>query len=59
MSSGMSESLDIDSRVGDGRCQKSYSGDLRERVIEVVEIEGTSQREAAERFDISVSSAVK
>ena len=38
---------------------KSYSGDLRERVIEVVEAEGASRREAAERFDISVSSAVK
>jgi len=38
---------------------KSYSGDLRERVIEVVEAEGASRREAAERFDISVSSAIK
>jgi transposase len=38
---------------------KSYSGDLRERVIEAVEIEGASRREAAERFDISASSAVK
>jgi len=38
---------------------RSYSGDLRERVIEVVEMEGTSRREAAERFDISASSAVK
>ncbi len=38
---------------------KSYSGDLRERVIEAVEMEGASRREAAERFDISVSSAVK
>jgi transposase len=38
---------------------KSYSGDLRERVIEAVEIEGASRHEAAERFDISVSSAVK
>jgi transposase len=38
---------------------KSYSGDLRERVIEAVKIEGASRREAAERFDISVSSAVK
>ena len=28
---------------------KSYSGDLRERVIEAVEIEGASRREAAER----------
>jgi transposase len=38
---------------------KSYSGDLRERVIEAVEIDGMSRREAADRFDISVSSAVK
>ena len=37
---------------------KSYSGDLRERVIEAVEA-GASRREAAERFEISVSSAVK
>ena len=37
---------------------KSYSGDLRERVIEAVEM-GTSRREAADRFDVSVSSAVK
>jgi len=35
---------------------KSYSGDLRERVIEAVEIEGASRREAAERFGVSVSS---
>jgi transposase len=38
---------------------KAYSGDLRERVIEAVEVEGASRREAAERFDISASSAVK
>src|SRR4029077_11858941 len=37
---------------------KSYSGDLRERVIEAVE-GGASRREAAERFEVSVSSAVK
>ena len=37
---------------------KSYSGDLRERVIEAVET-GASRREAAERFEVSVSSAVK
>ena len=37
---------------------KSYSGDLRERVIEAVEM-GASRREAAERFEVSVSSAVK
>jgi transposase len=38
---------------------RSYAGDLRERVIDAVERDGASRREAAERFDISVSSAVK
>ena len=37
---------------------KSYSGDLRERVIEAVEA-GASRREAGERFEISVSSSVR
>jgi transposase len=37
---------------------KAYSGDLRERVIGAVET-GASRREAAERFEVSVSSAVK
>ena len=37
---------------------KSYSQDLRERVIEAVEM-GASRHEAADRFDVSVSSAVK
>ena len=37
---------------------ESYSGDLRVRVIEEVE-SGASRHEAAERFDISVSSAVR
>lgn len=37
---------------------KSYSGDLRERVIEAV-MAGASRREAAERFEISPSSAVR
>ena len=37
---------------------KSCSSDLRERVIEAVE-EGASRREAAERFEVSASSAVK
>lgn len=36
----------------------SYSGDLRDRVIEAVE-SGASRREAAERFEISPSSAIK
>ena len=37
---------------------KSYSQDLRERVIGAVEM-GASRHEAAERFEVSVSSAVK
>ena len=37
---------------------KSLSGDLRERVIEAVQAEA-SRREAAERFEISASAAVK
>src|SRR5947207_10825205 len=37
---------------------KAYSGDLRERVIEAVE-RGASRREAADRFEISASSAIK
>jgi hypothetical protein len=34
---------------------KSYSQDLRERVIEAIEM-GASRREAADCFDVSVSS---
>ena len=37
---------------------KSCSSDLRERVLDAVE-DGASRREAAERFDVSASSAVK
>ena len=37
---------------------KGYSRDLRERVITAVET-GASRREAAERFEVSVASAVK
>jgi transposase len=37
---------------------KACSSDLRERVIEAVE-EGASRRAAAERFEVSASSAVK
>ena len=37
---------------------KSYSGDLRGRVIESVE-SGASRHEAAELFEVSVSSAVR
>jgi transposase len=55
----MSESLDIDSPFGGLAMPKSYSGDLRERVIDAVTMEGISRREAAERFDISASSAIR
>ena len=55
----MSESLDIDSPFRGLAMPKSYSGDLRERVIEAVTMEGLSRREAAERFDISASSAIR
>jgi transposase len=54
----MSESLCIDSPVGELAMPKAYSCDLRERVIEALEM-GASRREAAERFEVSVSSAVK
>jgi transposase len=56
----MSESIGIDSLrfAGGHTMPRSYSGDLRERVIAAVE-EGASRREAAERFEISASSAVK
>jgi transposase len=37
---------------------QSYSGDLRERVIGTVEA-GSSRREAADLFEISVSSAIR
>jgi transposase len=37
---------------------RSYSSDIRERVIEAVEA-GASRREAAEAFGISVASAIK
>ena len=54
----MSESSCIDSPLWGRAMPKSYSGDLRERVIEAVE-GGASRRETAERFEVSVSSAVK
>ncbi len=54
----MSESLCIDSPLRGWAMPKSYSGDLRERVIEAVEA-GASRREAGERFEISASSSVK
>jgi transposase-like protein len=53
----MSDSSCIDPLRGRAM-PKSYSGDLRERVIEAVE-GGASRRETAERFEVSVSSAVK
>lgn len=37
---------------------KAYSCDLRKRVVEAVEM-GASRREAAERFEVGVASAVK
>jgi transposase len=37
---------------------KPYSLDLRERVVESVEA-GASRHEAAERFEVSVSSAIR
>src|SRR6266480_8132442 len=54
----MSESLCIDSPLRGWTMPKSYSGDLRERVIEAVEA-GASRREAGELFEISASSSVR
>src|ERR1700686_678968 len=54
----MRESSCIDSPLRGLARPKSYSGDLRERVSEAVET-GASRREAAERFEVSVASAVK
>jgi transposase len=54
----MSESLRIDSPLRGRAMPKSYSSDLRGRVIEAVEA-GASRREAGERFEISVSSSVR
>jgi transposase len=54
----MSEALCIDSLLRGRAMPKSYSGDLRERVIEAVE-GGASRREAGERFEISASSSVR
>ena len=55
----MSESLNIDSPFRGWAMPKSYSGDLRERAIEVVEMVGASRREAAELLGVSVASAVR
>ena len=54
----MDECLCIDSPSWGLSMPKAYSGDLRERVIEAVK-SGASRREAAERFEVSVSSAIK
>jgi transposase len=54
----MSDSLRIDSLMGGCAMPRSYSYDLRERVIEAVEM-GASRREAADRFEISASSSVR
>ena len=54
----MSECVGIDSPLWGRTMPRSYSGDLRERVIEAVET-GASRREAAERFEISASSLVR
>ena len=57
---GVSNSSAIDSALQlGGRCMpRPYSEDLRGRVIEAVHA-GASRREAAERFEISPSSAIK
>src|SRR5450759_1543372 len=52
----MGESCGIDSMAGS--MPRACSLDLRERVLEAV-ASGASRREAAERFEISASSAVK
>lgn len=54
----MKESSHIDSPLRGLAMPKAYSCDLRERVIEAVET-GASRREAADRFEVSVASAVK
>src|ERR1700682_2288575 len=54
----MRESSCIDSPLRGLAMPKAYSCDLRERVIEAVET-GASRHEAAERFEVSVSSAIK
>jgi transposase len=54
----MSESLDIDSVFWRRSMSKPYSLDLRARVVASVEA-GASRHEAAERFEVSVSSAIR
>src|SRR5262245_4663835 len=54
----MNESMCIDSPLRGLAMPKSYSSDLRERVIEAVEA-GASRREAGDRFEISASSSIR
>jgi len=54
----MSESVGIDSLFGGRAMPRSYSADLRGRVIARVE-GGATRREAAEHFEVSASTAVK
>jgi transposase len=54
----MSECLNIDSVFRRRTMSKPYSLDLRERVVECVE-GGASRHEAAQRFKVSVSSAIR
>ena len=53
----MSESIGIDSLLGERAMPKPHSIDLRGRVIEEVE-SGASRREAAERYGLSPSVVV-
>src|SRR3954451_8307327 len=54
----MGDCFSIDSRTRGTAMPKSYSCDLRQRVIGMVEA-GASRHEAAEHFGVSVSSVVK
>src|SRR5580692_5694494 len=54
----MRESFDIDSVFWRRSMSRGYSLDLRTRLVECVEA-GASRHEAAERFEVSVSSAVR
>jgi transposase len=53
----MSDSIGIDSLLGARTMPRSYSADMRQRVIARVE-SGGSRREAAEHYDVSASTAV-
>ena len=54
----MSKSRGIGWHFGGRPMARPYSDDLRERVVEAVKA-GASRREAAERFEIAPSSAIK